>query len=385
MATRPDVSDPALMQAFEDVRNEKTPTNWVLYSYVPRSNEKIRVHHTGTGTSLTDMTDNMSEGSIHYGFFRYDVNGTHKFVFISWCGENVIGMQRGLYNAHSTFMTKFLHGYHVQINARSEEDLDEAAILTKLKAAAGSHGRKNVKAREQSTESQAAASSADAATASGHTRAVNQDDSASYWSKQRQQEEADKAARESHQQANLPRAGIQGGASSAKDRFTAAASAGSQPQASRGPVNTGAGAPSRAPPAKAAAPPPSRSAPPPVRSAPPPAAPPPPAYEEPAQTYEEPAYEEPAYNQEPAYEEQNYNQEPAYDENAGYDAGAAGGGGNGFNCRALYDYAGENAGDLSFNEGDIIVVNDDSDPSGWWSGEVHGVSGFFPSNFVERL
>ncbi len=54
-------------------------------------------------------------------------------------------------------------------------------------------------------------------------------------------------------------------------------------------------------------------------------------------------------------------------------------------CRALYDYSGENEGDLSFKEGDVIVVWDRSDPSGWWDGEVNGVRGFFPSNFVEEI
>jgi len=49
---------------------------------------------------------------------------------------------------------------------------------------------------------------------------------------------------------------------------------------------------------------------------------------------------------------------------------------------ALYDYNAENEGDLSFKEGDIIIIHDQSDPSGWWEGEVNGVRGFFPSNFV---
>lgn len=48
-----------------------------------------------------------------------------------------------------------------------------------------------------------------------------------------------------------------------------------------------------------------------------------------------------------------------------------------------YDYAGEQEGDLQFSTGDIINILDTSDPSGWWQGEVHGVTGVFPSNFVQ--
>jgi len=48
----------------------------------------------------------------------------------------------------------------------------------------------------------------------------------------------------------------------------------------------------------------------------------------------------------------------------------------------VYDYAGEAEGDLAFSVGDIINVTDPSDPSGWWQGELNGVTGAFPSNFV---
>jgi len=52
--------------------------------------------------------------------------------------------------------------------------------------------------------------------------------------------------------------------------------------------------------------------------------------------------------------------------------------------RALYEFVAETETDLSFHEGDIINLLDDTDPSGWWKGELNGVEGFFPSNFVER-
>jgi len=109
------------------------------------------------------------------------------------------------------------------------------------------------------------------------------------------------------------------------------------------------------------------------------APPPPRAYvpepePEPEPAYEEPAYEEPAaeYTEEQAYEE------PAaeYDEpqTAGYPQ-----------ARAVYDYAAETETDLSFYAGDIINILEDSDPSGWWKGEINGAEGYFPSNFVELL
>jgi len=55
-----------------------------------------------------------------------------------------------------------------------------------------------------------------------------------------------------------------------------------------------------------------------------------------------------------------------------------------FYVRATYDYVGETGRDLNFRSGDKIRVVDSSNPSGWWKGEtINGVSGFFPSNFVQ--
>ncbi|EMD42812.1 BAR/SH3 domain containing protein [Entamoeba histolytica HM-1:IMSS-B] len=47
---------------------------------------------------------------------------------------------------------------------------------------------------------------------------------------------------------------------------------------------------------------------------------------------------------------------------------------------ALYDYTAVDAGELSFKEGDVITVLEKS--GDWWSGELNGVKGIFPSNYV---
>lgn len=51
---------------------------------------------------------------------------------------------------------------------------------------------------------------------------------------------------------------------------------------------------------------------------------------------------------------------------------------------ALWDYRGECSSDLSFNKGDIITVIQKYD-NGWWEGELNGVIGDFPYNFVELI
>lgn len=48
--------------------------------------------------------------------------------------------------------------------------------------------------------------------------------------------------------------------------------------------------------------------------------------------------------------------------------------------RALYDYQADDRTSLSFHQGDIIQVITQLE-SGWWDGVIHGVRGWFPSNY----
>lgn len=51
---------------------------------------------------------------------------------------------------------------------------------------------------------------------------------------------------------------------------------------------------------------------------------------------------------------------------------------------ALYDFGGQSAGDLAFREGDRIRVLQKTDSTDdWWEGELRGVKGSFPANYVQ--
>jgi len=117
----------------------------------------------------------------------------------------------------------------------------------------------------------------------------------------------------------------------------------------------------------------------------------------PAQVYEEPVHEEPAYeehhHEEQVYEEavqheehheEHHHEEQVYEEVQQIEEQIQEQVGQEYQtATALYDYAGEADGDLSFGAGEIITIHDTSDPGGWWQGELNGVIGVFPSNFVQ--
>ncbi len=60
--------------------------------------------------------------------------------------QSVTGLKKGLFNNHANDVALFLKGFHVQINARTESDINEKQILEKLKKATGANydsGQKN--------------------------------------------------------------------------------------------------------------------------------------------------------------------------------------------------------------------------------------------------
>ncbi|NXE44891.1 SH3R1 ligase, partial [Casuarius casuarius] len=53
-------------------------------------------------------------------------------------------------------------------------------------------------------------------------------------------------------------------------------------------------------------------------------------------------------------------------------------------AKALYNYEGKEPGDLKFSKGDIVILRRQVDEN-WYHGEVNGIHGFFPTNFVQII
>jgi len=418
--SRADYSDPEIQQALTDIKKPGSQTNWIMLGYVPKSDNKLKLVGSGSG-GLAEVTEQLNDGKILFALVSFNINNTNKFAYISWCGEGVTGMKKGLFNNHANDVSLFFKGFHVQINARNETDVDEKTIVDRLQKATGASydsGAKNqgsnklvpqsvAQGRQQATQSNAKAKQADK---SDYNKKSESDQ---YWTSDRQDQEVAKQA------PPKPAPRTEYNKTKEREQFWAQQKQQEEPKpAARQPVNGGGSVkakadnvgkqssqppqkssapPARAPPAKAApAPPPPVEEPAPAPEEPVEEVPPPPQeepqYEEPAPEpqYEEPVAEQPAEEQ-PYQEEQQYQEEQPYQEEQQYQeeqpqenyGGEQSGGAT--QARALYDYDAENPDDLSFKEGEVINILDKSDPSGWWEGEVNGQRGFFPSNFVEEI
>lgn len=53
-------------------------------------------------------------------------------------------------------------------------------------------------------------------------------------------------------------------------------------------------------------------------------------------------------------------------------------------CRALYQYTGQDVDEITFDANDVFDLVKE-DPSGWWTGRIRGKEGLFPGNYVEKI
>ncbi|XP_013867550.1 drebrin-like b isoform X5 [Austrofundulus limnaeus] len=129
----------ALTAAYKEVVDEKSNTNWALFTYEGNSND-IRLAETGDG-GLEELVEELNSGKVMYAFCRVqDPNsGLPKYVLINWTGEGVNDARKGICANHVSSIANFLKGAHVTVNARADEDVEPDVIMQKVAKASGAN------------------------------------------------------------------------------------------------------------------------------------------------------------------------------------------------------------------------------------------------------
>jgi len=136
-----DLSDPSIDEAYQDVRSDKTDTNWLLLDYESERSDKLQLAKTGTG-GLAELRDVLDDSKASYAYVRVaysnDKESTReKFILVIWIGPQCKVMRKAKISVHAADVKGTLRVYSIEVAAREKDDLNEDPIVVRLRKAGG--------------------------------------------------------------------------------------------------------------------------------------------------------------------------------------------------------------------------------------------------------
>ncbi|KAG0166527.1 hypothetical protein DFQ28_010137 [Apophysomyces sp. BC1034] len=137
------ISDLALAVAYEDVRDDKTETNWAFFDFANGKPDRLKVAGSGNG-GLSEFIQQLKPEVAGWGYVRMNMSNDEysqrvKFVMVPWCGESVGVMRKAKLSIQIADVKNVLRNYHIEVPASSTQDLDEKELMTLLKRAGGAN------------------------------------------------------------------------------------------------------------------------------------------------------------------------------------------------------------------------------------------------------
>ncbi|TGO28036.1 hypothetical protein BPAE_0033g00380 [Botrytis paeoniae] len=134
-------NSPEILAAYDDVRSDKSPTNWLLISYAKAIGDALTLTATGEG-GISELREKLDPTQAQYAYLRVEYandseSSRVKFAFITWIGEQTKVMRKARVSIESGAVKAVLNHHSVSIDARSMEDVDEAEIVKLCRKAGG--------------------------------------------------------------------------------------------------------------------------------------------------------------------------------------------------------------------------------------------------------
>jgi hypothetical protein len=137
-----DCSDPAIREAYEEVRRDDNETNWMLITYAEGSDKVWKLVDKGIG-GLEELKDRLSDEFRGFGYLRCvtgdELSKRSKFVFITYCGEKVRLIHRTKLTVHKADVLRVIDQVSISVDASTLDELTEEDIMARLNKAGGAH------------------------------------------------------------------------------------------------------------------------------------------------------------------------------------------------------------------------------------------------------
>ncbi|KAF2069887.1 hypothetical protein CYY_008797 [Polysphondylium violaceum] len=133
----PVIADPQLKAAVEEVLADSNDTNWCVFNF----DGKNIVFNTKGTDGLHGLLAALEDDQAQFAYLR-SVSGDAeskraKFSFITWVGESVGALKRAKISVIKASAKKVIQNYGTEFHFTEKDELDETAIMTKIKKAGG--------------------------------------------------------------------------------------------------------------------------------------------------------------------------------------------------------------------------------------------------------
>jgi len=138
--------DPSVLEAYNDVRNDGTSTDWAVFGYdsdLGGSNQGlVRLQASGSD-GISGLKQQFHNGIPAYGFLRVttgdEMSRRPKFVFITWVPSDTKVMRKARISVHRAFVKEVIQEFACEITAEHMDELDEEHVMKAVIKAGGSN------------------------------------------------------------------------------------------------------------------------------------------------------------------------------------------------------------------------------------------------------
>ncbi|KAJ3388495.1 hypothetical protein HDU92_001454 [Lobulomyces angularis] len=129
--------------SYEDVRDDKSATNWLLLGYSDDKKDELNLVGSGSG-GLEELKSHLKPDQANFGYLRVTIGNDElsqraKFVLVSWCGSEVKVMRKAKLSVHISDVKNVLKAFAVEIAASDMDDLDSKKVDLLVKKAMGAN------------------------------------------------------------------------------------------------------------------------------------------------------------------------------------------------------------------------------------------------------
>lgn len=126
--------------AYEDVRNDDTESNWALFGY-DNDGQGKKIEHKESGSDYEDFVALLGDDQRGYGYVRFEIGDEmsrrKKFAFITWIGPSVSPLKKAKVSTDKAFVKRICVDFGKEILADEKNEVAEKKIRQILELASG--------------------------------------------------------------------------------------------------------------------------------------------------------------------------------------------------------------------------------------------------------